>query len=54
VANTQFNTSVNTIAYNASGGILKPAPGLGVGNASYGFVNGTNARSGQVALRIVF
>ena len=54
VANTQFDTSVNTIAYNASGGILKPAPGLGVGNASYGIVNGTNARSGQVALRITF
>jgi hypothetical protein len=54
VANTQFNTSVNNIAYVASGGILKPAPGLNVGNASYGLVNGTNARSGQVALRIVF
>jgi len=54
VGNTQFDTSVNTIAYLASGGVLKPAPGLGVGNASYGTVNGTNARSGQVALKIVF
>jgi hypothetical protein len=54
LANMQFDTSVNTIAYVASGGILKPAPGLGVGNASYGLVNGTNARSLQVALRIVF
>jgi hypothetical protein len=54
VANTQFDTSVNTIAYIAAAGILKPAPGLGVGNASYGIVNGTNARSGQVALRITF
>ena len=54
VANTQFNTSVNSIAYTASGGILKVAPGLGVGNESYGLVNGTNARTGQVALRITF
>jgi hypothetical protein len=54
VANTQFNTSLNSIAYTASGGILKVAPGLGVGNASYGLANGTNARTGQVALRITF
>jgi hypothetical protein len=54
VANTQFDTSVNSIAYTASGGILKVAPGLGVGNESYGLVNGTNARTGQVALRITF
>ena len=54
VFNTQFNTSVNTIAYTASGGILKPAAFLGAGNASYGQVNGTNARSGQLALKITF
>jgi hypothetical protein len=54
VGNMQFDTSVNTIAYVASGGILKVAPGLGVGNSSYGIVNGTNARTGQVALRITF
>ncbi|HUP04673.1 MAG TPA: TonB-dependent receptor [Bryobacteraceae bacterium] len=54
VGNMQFDTAMNTIAYVASGGILKVAPGYGMGNASYGIVNGTNARSGQVALRITF
>jgi len=54
VGNMQFNTSVNSIAYVASGGILKVAPGLGVGNSSYGIVDGTNARTGQIALRLTF
>ena len=52
--NTQHDTSVNSIAYAASAGVLRPAPGLGAGNASFGLVDGTNARRGQVALRIVF
>jgi hypothetical protein len=52
--NMQHDTSVNSIAYAASAGILRPAPGLGAGNASFGLVDGTNARRGQVALRIVF
>ncbi|HEY2016285.1 MAG TPA: carboxypeptidase regulatory-like domain-containing protein [Bryobacteraceae bacterium] len=52
--NTQYNTGVNTQAYSLTGNVLKPVNGLGVGNASQGFPDGTNARRAQVALRIVF
>jgi hypothetical protein len=52
--NTQYNTSVNTLAYLATAGVLKPIPGVGVGNAANGFPWGDNARHLQVALRIVF
>jgi len=52
--NTQYNTSVNTIAYLATSGVLKPVPGVGVGNGANGFPWGDNARHLQVALRIVF
>jgi hypothetical protein len=52
--NSQFDTSVNTIAYTATSGLLKPVTGVGLGNASRGYPNGTNARSGQVALRLTF
>jgi hypothetical protein len=52
--NTQYNTSVNTIAYLATAGVLKPVPGVGVGNGANGFPWGDNARHLQVALRIVF
>jgi hypothetical protein len=52
--NTQYNTSVNTIAYLATAGVLKPVPGVGVGNAANGFPWGDNARRLQVAIRIVF
>ena len=59
VFNTQYNTAVNTTAYTASGGIIKPALTngvsiLGFGNASQGFPDGTNARRLQVAFRVVF
>jgi hypothetical protein len=52
--NSQFNTSVNNIAYVAQSGVLKPVPGIGVGNASWGPMDGTNARRMQVAFRLVF
>jgi hypothetical protein len=54
VFNTQYNTGVNTSAFSASGGVLKPVVGLDVGNASQGFPDGTNARRCQVALRFTF
>ncbi|MBZ5584022.1 MAG: hypothetical protein LAQ30_17785, partial [Acidobacteriia bacterium] len=52
--NQQWNTGVNSIAYLATGGVLKPVTGVGLGNASAGPLDGTNARRCQVALRISF
>jgi outer membrane receptor for ferrienterochelin and colicin len=52
--NTQYNTAVNTSAYVATKGVLAPVSGLGVGNQSQGFPDGTNARRAQVAFRVVF
>ena len=52
--NMQHDTAVNNIAYIATSGVLRPVSGLGAGNASYGLLDGTNARRCQVALRIVF
>jgi hypothetical protein len=54
VFNTQYNTSVNTQAYSATAGVLKPNATLGVGTASQGFPDGTNARRMQVAMRLTF
>jgi hypothetical protein len=59
VFNTIHNTGVQTTAYTAAGGVLKPTLTngislLGVGNASQGFPDGTNARRCQVALRFTF
>ena len=52
--NTQFNTSVNQIAYVATSGVLKPVSGLGAGSGANGFPWGDNARHLQAAFRIVF
>ena len=52
--NSQFNTSVNNVAYTAQLGVLKPVPGVGVGNVSWGPIDGTNARRMQVAFRLMF
>jgi hypothetical protein len=52
--NHQYNTGVNTIAYNATNGVIRPVPGGGVANAASAFPYGTNARSAQVAFRVVF
>jgi hypothetical protein len=54
VFNTQFNTGINTTAYTASGGVLRPVTSFGTGNASQGFPDGTNARRMQAAFRLVF
>jgi hypothetical protein len=54
VFNTVYNTFVNTQAYTASGGVLNPVSGLGAGNQSQGFPDGTNARRAQVSLRVIF
>jgi hypothetical protein len=54
VFNTVYNTFVNTQAYTASNGVLNPVSGLGAGNQSQGFPDGTNARRAQVSLRVVF
>jgi len=45
---------LNTVAYVATGGILKPVSGVGQGNAATGFPWGDNSRHLQVALRITF
>jgi len=52
--NRQWLTGVNTVAYLATSGILKPVAGAGAGNATFGPLDGTNARRCQVAARIVF
>jgi hypothetical protein len=52
--NTISDTFINTQAYSATGGILKPTANLGVGNQSQGFPDGTNARRCQVAMRLFF
>ncbi|HEY6346107.1 MAG TPA: TonB-dependent receptor [Bryobacteraceae bacterium] len=52
--NSQFNTSVNTIAYTATSGVLKPVPYFGLGNAAVGYPYGANGRRVQIAVRIDF
>ncbi|HYI96806.1 MAG TPA: hypothetical protein VEX68_24910, partial [Bryobacteraceae bacterium] len=52
--NTQYNTFVNVEAYRLAGGVLTPSSGLGNGNASQGFPDGTNARRLQVSARVTF
>ena len=55
VFNTIHNTLVQTTAYSlAAGGIFKPQSGVGLGSASQGFPDGTNARRCQVLARITF
>jgi hypothetical protein len=54
LTNNQYITSVNTIAYTATTGVLKPVTGVGLGNAAQGFPYGTNARSVQVGFRVTF
>jgi len=52
--NHQNNTSVQTTAFQAVSGVIRPVPGLGTPDASYGYPFGTNARRLQLALRLVF
>jgi hypothetical protein len=52
--NRVSNTGVNTQAFQATAGVLRPVAGLGVGNASGGFPDGTNSRRAQISLRVIF
>jgi hypothetical protein len=52
--NMQYDTSLNTIAYVAKAAVLRPVSGLGAGNSSWGWMDGTNARRAQVSLRVTF
>ena len=54
VFNTTYSTGINTTAYTASGGVLKPVSSFGIGNASQAFPDGTNARRMQAGVRFVF
>ena len=54
VTNHQNNSAVNTIAFTAVGGILKPVTGVGAPIASYAYPFGSGARRVQVAFRIEF
>lgn len=52
--NHQYTTSVNTTAYTATAGVLKPVPLLGAPNAADAYPYGSNARRAQVAIRITW
>ena len=54
VFNYITTTSVNQFAYVANGNVISPLPGVGVGTASGGYPDGTNARRAQVSLRFTF
>ena len=47
-------TAVNTLAYEAKGGVLRPMPGLGQGVESQGYPDGANARRLQISLRLIW
>jgi hypothetical protein len=52
--NIQRNTSVNTIAYVATSGVLRPVSNLGAGTGADAVPWGNSARHMQIALRIEF
>lgn len=54
VFNYITTTSVNQYAYVANGNVISPLPGVGVGTASGGYPDGTNARRAQVSARFTF
>lgn len=54
VFNMMYNTTISTQAYSAANGVLTPTANLGIGTASQGFPDGTNARRAQVGLRLTF
>ena len=54
VLNNQFTTAINTLAYTAATGVVKPAPGVGVPIAADGYPYGSSARRCQIAFRLVF
>jgi hypothetical protein len=54
VFNTISNTGINTQAYTVIGTALRPNAAMGVGTASQGFPDGTNARRMQAGFRVEF
>ena len=54
LTNNQYTTGVNTIAYIATGGILRPALGAGAPNASSAYPYGSTARRAQISFRFDF
>jgi hypothetical protein len=52
--NTISNTAIQTTAFTATAGTLRPLANLGAGSQSQGFPDGTNARRMQLGLRLVF
>jgi hypothetical protein len=55
ISNTAVDTSINNQAYTEAKRVLTLTPGaFGLGTASAGFPDGTNARRAQVAVRCVF
>jgi hypothetical protein len=54
VFNTTYSTGINTTAYTATNGVLKPVTSFGTGNAAQAFPDGTNARRMQAGIRFEF
>jgi hypothetical protein len=54
VFNTTYSTSINSTAYTATNGVLKPVASFGTGNSAQAFPDGTNARRMQAGVRIEF
>jgi hypothetical protein len=54
VFNHVSRTAVNTLAFEARNGVLRPLPQLGQGVESQGYPDGTNARRAQVSLRLMW
>ncbi|MCX6626098.1 MAG: TonB-dependent receptor, partial [Candidatus Solibacter sp.] len=48
------STAISALAFEASGGVLRPMPHLGEGVASQGYPDGTNARRAQVSARFIW
>jgi hypothetical protein len=48
------DTVVEARAFTATSGVIRPYSSYGVGKASGGFPDGTNARRAQFSLRVVF
>jgi hypothetical protein len=54
VFNSRYDTGVNTLAYVATAGVLRPVSGLGAGNSAAAYPDGTNARRVQIGIKLAF
>ena len=52
--NKQWATSMNTIGYTATSGVIHPVAGVGTPTSAYGPVYGTNGRRLQVGFKVTF